>query len=745
MKDNHFSVVDTEKLTSGAFKLPQPLVALQEKAKAFLSARLAAVFDHVDDTFFDLADQADSNRFQTIYFDAMRLIRVERRAIEHHFFNTLTSNFYRLGNAAYRGGAIALKSEQTHGLAVIENEALEEIIALDTMVSKSAEQSKAELDALSARIDSLVPAVMSEKNNPVGPDAICEAFNGAVAHLDLTVQAKLVLFKLFERHVLAPIKEFLLQGDQQLKDMGVEPSIESQRRLRVKQSPVEKKRTSVDASGCQPSIRPDSPHLKSSVKADTLTGGQPRGQRYGKLIAQLQNIMQWEDKSAQVATDDNGVQKVALELEQLTKLTTDIKSEWSDRVDSSSSSGNGLLELIEESLARNGNQKLVGSERGVVSLLDRLFSAVNSQAIASSEISKELRKLELPILQVALKDATFFDLEKHPARRLLNEIAEAAIGFTDDLNASQDPVAKAITDVSESLYGASQLDNVVLTQLLLNFIELAEKEQRRVASLEKRLIDEVAAAEKVNQAHQSVVKVLIERAQGKTLPKFIVSFMEEAWSRVLFLTYLKLGVESDAWCDRVRLLDQLLEFVEMKGLTWRVVSPVVESIKHQLEDISYDPYALGRLVGAMEQYFQREALGVDEPALSEGAENLMEEVLVGSLKTDIPGSGASSTEEGGENLDDKSRRQADSLSRGSWVEVQDGESTARRCKVAGIISPPGTLVFVNRLGQKVSERHRNLVARDFQDKKIKPLEKTRLFDRALEGVLADIRDYRVAK
>lgn len=745
MSDNQFTVVDTEKLKRDAFKLPQPLVALQENAKTFFNASLSAVFDHVDDAFFDLADRAESNRSQTIYFDAMRLIRVERRAIEHHFFNTLTSNFCRLGDKKYRGATTSSETGQHHGLAVIENEALEEMIALDTMVSKSAEACKAELELVSARIDSLVPAGVSAKNNPLGSDAICEAFNEAVAHLDLSLPIKLVLLKLFDRHVVTPLKEFLLQSDQLLKGMGVVPSREFRRKPQEKQSPAQKKNTSIDTGAHEAGSVASSQSAESRVRQPSFKGGQPRRQKYGQLISQLQNIMQWEANSARAESGGQSEKKAALNVEQLSMMAAEIQSEWSERVNSSLFSGKGLLELIDENLSHAGDQQLSGTERGVVSLLDRLFSSVNAQSVASSEIARELRKLELPILQIALEDATFFDREKHPARRLLNEIAEAAIGFSDDENTSHDPVANAITEVSESLYNESQLDNAALTQLLLNFIERVEKERRRVATLEQRLVEEVAAAEKVNQAHQSVVKVLVERVQGKTLPKFLINFTEDAWSKVLFLTYLKLGVDSDEWCDRVRLLDQLLEFVEMKGLSWRVVSPVIESIKQQLEDISYDPYALGRLVGAMEQYFQREPFTLDENSLDESAENLLQEVLAGPLKTDIPGNPSLSTEHGAEDVDETSRHEAENLSRGSWVEVKDDASLTSRCKVAGIVSPPGKLIFVNRLGQKVSEKHRNLVALDFQNKKIKPLEKTRLFDRALEGVVTDIRDHRVAK
>ena len=613
------------------------------------------------------------------------------------------------------------------------------------MVSKTSELCKAELESLSARVNSLVPAVISAKNNPVGPDAICEAFNSAVAHLQLSLPTKLVFFKLFDRHVMVPIKEFLVQSNRHLKEMGVLPDLELKRKAKAENP-------STHQTSKESGVTPKEP-ADTSMSGDTSGGRQNGRQKYGQLISQLQNMMQWEDGS--VTSGPSGGDKLGVS--ELVSMTTEIQNAWRQKIKDPHQADKSLLALIEESLSQEGDRALGATERGVVDLMGKLFAKVNTQAIAAEEISQELRMLELPILQVALQDATFFDREKHPARRLLNEIAEASIGYTDGVDVNHDPVAKAISQLSETLYSEDQLDNAALTQLLLDFIELVEKERRRVAALEQRLMEEVAATEKVNQAHQAVVKVLINRIQGKTLPRFLVSFAEDAWCKVLFLAYLKSGTDSDEWHARIQLLDQLLALARSGQVNERVgredVHSLVGQIRQQLEDISYDPYDSGRLVGAMEQYFraggeQHVSEGDGECPLGETSENLLKEVLVESLRTDIPGEAPSPRENLGENedavesADDQFLRRADSLTSGSWVEFPGEEPSKRRGKVAGIISPSGKFVFVNRQGFKVSERHRHSVALDLQNKKIKPLEKTRLFDKALEGVVKEMRHHR---
>jgi hypothetical protein len=72
----------------------------------------------------------------------------------------------------------------------------------------------------------------------------------------------------------------------------------------------------------------------------------------------------------------------------------------------------------------------------------------------------------------------------------------------------------------------------------------------------------------------------------------------------------------------------------------------------------------------------------------------------------------------------------------------DREPPNRRCKVAGIISPPGKYIFVNRQGAKVIEMSQNAVAAGIKDESLVVVESVRMFDRALEQVIRGIRSDR---
>ncbi len=750
-------MTDVDKLSVALFRLPRPLLALKGRIHTFLSSRLNNMFDQVDDTFFDLADRADNNRQQTMYFDAMRLIRMERKNIEHNFFGVLTQSFQQLGQ--YQDPE--LPSQEPEGLEVVENEQLEEIIALDTMVFRVSELCKPELDALNTRLSSMVPALVTLKNNPVGPEVICESFNEAVAHLELKLPVKLVLFKLFDRQVMVSLKDFLVEGNKRLSDMGVLPDLEQLRKARAEPRQQEKppapppEQTSVagaahsssspassttPASASEEAVGRPGPDSRTPDSLRQAGAGQAKkrrqddGQRYGQLLSQLKNLLHW-GPSGTSGSDASMHQRI--EGDELVSMVGNLQQDWSNAVSAKADDSEGLLQLIDGHLERQGEARLDGTERGLVDLLDRLFVRVNHQTIACAQLAAELRKLELPILQLALKDSTFFDREKHPARRLLNEIAEASIGYTEKVDVDEDPVARAISGVADELAGQPPGDHAALTQLLLNFIDLVEKERRRVAVLEQRLMEEATATEKVNHAHQAVVRVLMERIKGKTLPRFVVSFAEDAWCKVLFLNHLRSGQDSEEWHGSIRVLDRLLELVVQGQTDAGVVAPLLTTIRESLENVSYDAYDMGRLLGAMEQYFRGELSS--EESLRQGVSaSPLQSVLVDALRTNIPGNPAALGEDSDGSVDEQYLRRADSLTRGAWVEMADDGADKRRCKLAGVVLPSGKFIFVNRQGAKVSEKHRNRVAMDLQSEKLRPLEKTQLFDRALEGVVGEM-------
>lgn len=781
MNNSRLKLIDTEGLKAKSFKFPGPLRELRDMTRKVLSEKLSTVFEHVDDAFFDLADRAESNSEQTAYFDAMRMIRLERKAIEQKFSISIDQAFQQLGDVNYQG--IAYDSEKPGGfnLEVIENEDLEETIALDAMVSKVSQHEKHELKKIIARINFLVPAEVMANSNPLGPEIICHALNDALESLDIDIRSKLVFFKLIDRHMIDGMGELLKKGNEMLREMGVLPDLDKKHPMRRSQA-KKAAATRRPITKAQPGQAPI-----SSVGSNPSVGNHDESfegfDENDQLLVQLQSLLQQSELIAPV-TDTESV-----ELNDLVSLVSSLQGEWVEKKTNEQS----LLGLIQGKLQSRGNAGLGARNQSVVHVLDQLFDSIRNEPSISDGLGQELRKLEMPMLRIALEDGSFFSKEKHPARQLLNQITEASIGYSDGVDFSSDPVGKAITNVANILNKSESLDRDTLGKLLVNFMGLVEKERRGSSAREQRIVEEVAAQEKVRQARKLVDTTLAERMQGKRLPQLFVSFAEEAWCKVMFLSYLRIEKSPEDWESSVKLLDQLLEQAAKEEVTKSEIEPLIALIRKQLEVISFDPYELGCLVGGLEQFFYPEeeqepsiaetpATEVKEekivdlnelPVENDNAEKvaaqlqsettsavkssssqpdrvkarppisdaLMKEVTVETLKADIPGSPEKEDIQD-EPVEDEFIKIASALGRGSWVDFMDREPPNRRCKVAGIISPPGKYIFVNRQGSKVVEMSQNAVAAGIKDNKLVVVESVRMFDKALEQVIKGIRTNR---
>ena len=57
---------------------------------------------------------------------------------------------------------------------------------------------------------------ISNENNPIGPEVICNAFRAAVNIFDIPVKVKLIVLKLFDKFIIQHLNEFYNQAIEKL-------------------------------------------------------------------------------------------------------------------------------------------------------------------------------------------------------------------------------------------------------------------------------------------------------------------------------------------------------------------------------------------------------------------------------------------------------------------------------------------------------------------------------------------------
>lgn len=581
-------------------RLPAAMHTLRDKARQQLQLFLRELFDKVDDAMFELADKANNNHDQNIFFDSMREVRIRRRAMETSFFRSIDISFAQLLDpSAYRdekqGGE---KSVSLDDLSLVKNDELEEMVAVDGMVNKANEQFAEPIQHLTLRIDHLVPTKVYQKNNPLGVDVICNAFTDATKALNVDVKAKLVLFKLFDNIVMTKLGKLFDVLNQTLIDANILPSLKQD--VRVK----------------KPSTNSTADHYGQGISAQYGVGVQKAGAETGGLV------QSYDDQTNQVLHQlrdllgaNRSAPRVQLPGEEIT--TQDLikilsLAQQQNMVNAPVASGApaSLRNLLSD-LLRNETQTAAAINQvddDVINLVSMMFEFILDDRNLAAPMKALIGRLQIPMVKVAIADKTFFSKGGHPARRLLNEMAMACLGWQEssEENQRKDSLFNKMEETVRSILTDFDTDMSIFERLLVDFRSFLDKEKRRAQILEQRTIDAEDGKAKSERARAQVDAELNRICAGKELPLAVTKLLREAWANVMFITSLKQGVESDEWRNCSATAQQLVWSVtaamdkDNRQRLLKLVPELLQKLRTGLESISFSPFETTNLFKQLE-------------------------------------------------------------------------------------------------------------------------------------------------
>ncbi|MCP5160258.1 MAG: DUF1631 domain-containing protein [Hahellaceae bacterium] len=758
---------------------------LRDASVGQLKRCLQALFDSVDDTLYELSDRNSSEDQRKIYFDAMREIRLQRKDVAKAFLVSLVSLYRSLGvkKVPVYGSADAQNGSQ--GLSLLDDNALEIQVALETMANKCRNRDNDVLACLDARIalwlkkDELDPF-----GNPFSPEALCHAFANALSSIQLATQIRLVVLKLFEKHVLTKYEELAELANRLMASQGILPNLKSSSDLRDKPS------SSGSASAA------NNPTGGSNAPVNAQEGSAPAwngnnnysGQGFGTIVSLDENILK-QLSSLQHAVPGTAQAGASYGLQDFQRI-------WSDSLSKA-----GLLSSSEQ-------------HENTINLVSMLFEFVLDDRQLQPTMKALIARLQIPILKVALMDQSFFSSKGHPARKLLNEISKSAIGWVERQDGRKDLFREKVEAIVYRLLNEFEHDPRVFAEILADFEKFTDVERRRLELIEQRVKD-AEEGKAVSELAQHIVDSSIQAVlRDFDVPQEAVALIEGGWRQVMMLNYLRHGQESAEWqtalCtlkdlgwsldpqvphDKVRnmsfrmqLREQLLHMIP--GVLKRVRSGLTEcgvdkaTMDHQLNALK--PFHLNALQNLTTIPEDEEVAVVDErSATAEISEVVFEEVALSPEPVDAPDS---LSKEDGFSMDDwlsdasdfvsasealtpvaseivppvanpvdpgalsvavetsdgvkaeaQYYSQVDGLRVGAWLEYHAPGEDKLRCKLAAQIRASGKYIFVNRNGIKVREFNRDELAGALAQGTMRLLEEGLLFDRALESVIGSLR------
>jgi hypothetical protein len=745
------NVVDlSQRLDPRSERVGELLVAVRGIATRRLHALAANMFENVDDALFDLAEKAENNAAQTQYFDGMREVRKKRALVERSFLGQVAKDLAdfsagrpRVGEADHATRATLANVE----LTLVGESELEESLAITSMIGKNESRLARALFAVNQRLSVICGGNrMDDATNPVGPATLAHAFRQAMRELTVEVRVKLIIYKLFDRYVLAGIDDMYEEINNELANAGVLPQLRHElpgRRADTGGSSTGN--TTGDGDGeSDESVRAGdySPEFMQSLHA--------------LFNARRQGVAGTHVSHPATHPANHAPAPSAAELlGALTLLQSQITMHpGAPSAVTQADVAREVAQLKEQLLTQIG--QLRGQQSGHVSSIDEdtidlvgmLFEFILEDRNLPTEMQVMLARLQIPYLKVALLDRRLFAQKTHPARRLLDALADAAKGWSSEADRDHRLHDKVKSIVDRLLHDFDD-DLGIFERLSGELQEFLDISRRRADLAEQRVAESTRGREKLEHARRRAAQEIVGRIGEHSLQPLIHGVLTRAWANYLVLILLRQGDQSSEFREGLRFVDDFIASARPVNEAnarreLRLLLPGIErALRRGLASVAFQESDTEQLLAQLHAFY-RAQLGEVMPTTESGtiiASVLPMPEAIQAIAE--PEQTAAEDDEDEDFLDDdideRFITQAGELKVGQWLEFIDADGSGERAKLSWISPISGRYLFVNRRGLKVADHSLAGLAAGLAAGTARVLESTLLFDRAMDAIVERLR------
>ena len=201
----------------------------------------------------------------------------------------------------------------------------------------------------------------------------------------------------------------------------------------------------------------------------------------------------------------------------------------------------------------------------VIDVVGSLFDQILSDPRVPPQMARQIARLQLPVLRVALSDQTFFSSRKHPVRRFVNRIASLALAFeTFDSGPAHQFLARVRELVQEIVDGDFDQMEVYTAKLeaLESFIAQQAREGTSGSSDAVAVVNDKEADLRVQQRYMQQLHAALSPL---SLQDYLRDFLAQVWSQALAVSTRKEGAQSEVVQRLRRVGRDLVMSVQPKG------------------------------------------------------------------------------------------------------------------------------------------------------------------------------------
>lgn len=392
--------------------------------------------------------------------------------------------------------------------------------------------------------------------------------------------------------------------------------------------------------------------------------------------------------------------------------------------------------LLAQMRADHGPQaSLTVKDNDTFDLLNMLYGQIQREVRPDAAAVDLLTRLQVPVARAALSDPAFFVRDQHPARELLNAVAEAGANWLGEEDVDPQLVQKldrAVEKVVTDYQGDAAVFEAANDEIQQHFRALAHKAELA----ERRHVEAARGKERLESAKQQAGASIEQLCADAAPPRFVQSLLKQAWSDVLTLTLLRNGEGSEQWQQRTQETARIAEITCQAPGSADSDAELGQQVEAALLQVGYhhdEAAAISRRLstpGGEDESSSRTELTARLRARS----RLGEQSDGHDPRKTAPLARSAAEEE--------LYKQLRTLPFGTWFEFttnQQGDVRRQRLSWYSLITD--NALFVNPRGQKVAEHSLDGLARLMAhgQARIVNEDKSRLIDRAWQATLRTLR------
>lgn len=483
---------------------PNPIIEAVKAATGAIALRqLQSMFEGADDALFGMSQRSADPNDHKESFDAMRRLRLERRRIEADFLRAFLNSFQVAADNL-------VEEFDLDRLAVMPTEELEEKIALGNLVAKAENLHAALLDELKLRIAHMIRDLgIPISRQALRPAVVCNAFKASLGTLDLKLDVRLLLYKLFDVSCVSRLQEIYQAALKVLDAQRVRPPVMEAATAEASWSPYEAPPIPVESD--QPlSIPVLDAATRDSLKAigSHSTGHRPQDAQFAADLLLMASI----DDPSQATVN-----------------------------------------------------RVAPAQR--MSLVGQMCNEILSDPHLPATMRPLFERLRFPLIKIAIADNTFFGNRIHPVRRLVAEAAETAASSRIGSHAVVHRLEERLRQI------ADQIDlSATFVRPQVNLLQPLTMQEIASFLDQQREESESRRENVLNKVRRTVAQELEVHTLGRKPTPALINFLRVGWGPLMAARLLRHGMNSRQWIDATTRFTQLLSGLDTSEVTPEVAA-----------------------------------------------------------------------------------------------------------------------------------------------------------------------------